>query len=88
MSEHGERRQRREESRRLVAGEVVRLAPGGPEYRVVRVNGCAAYLKAHSTVGRIVTIGERSFLAHEEGGLLAVAPGAFVYRAEDEGRAQ
>ena len=86
MSEHGERRQRREESRRLVAGEVVRLALGGPEYRVVRVNGCAAYLKQHSTVGKVVTIGERSFLAHEDGGLLAVAPGAFVYRTEELAR--
>jgi hypothetical protein len=68
--------------RRLRVGEVVRLSPGGPEYKVARVNACAAYLRRASAEGKVVTIGERTFLAHEEGGQLAVAPTSFVYREE------
>ena len=55
----------------LKPGEVVRLRPEGTDYKVIRVNVCAAYL--------------RSMRADGEGGLIPLAPSAFVYRANEDG---
>lgn len=66
----------------LEQGEVVRLVEGGPEYRVTRVNSCAAYLKRHHAVAKEVTLPDgRSFMAHEEGNVFAISPTSFVFRS-------
>jgi hypothetical protein len=58
----------------------VRLSPGGPLYRVTRVNTCAAYLKsAYETPREVVLPNGRSFMANEGGSILAVSPNAFTY---------
>lgn len=52
-----------------------------PLYRVVRVNECAAYLRRRTVEPKVVELPDgRSFEAHEDGGLLPVAPCAFVIR--------
>jgi len=67
--------------RRLRAGELVRLDEGGPVYRVVRVNDCAAYIRKTVPKGRVVELPNgRTFEAHEDGGLIPIAPCAFVIR--------
>lgn len=66
----------------LEQGEIVRLTQGGPEYRVTRVNSCAAYLKRHHAVAKEVTLPDgRTFLAHEEGSVFAISPTSFVFRS-------
>ena len=74
---------RRQEPRRLVVGEVVRLAPGGTRYLVTRVNDCAATLKPRSAEKVLVEIKGRQFLAHEGGSTIHVSAQAFVYREEE-----
>jgi len=68
--------------RRLKLDERVRLTPQGATCRVARVNACAAYLRPVNAVPVTVTVGDRTFLAHEGGGLVAVSPCAFVYRED------
>ena len=67
---------------RLRAGEMVRLAPEGPVYRVARVSPGAAYLRAVYAEPRRVELPDgRTFLARQGGDLLAVSPNAAVYRS-------
>lgn len=64
----------------LEVGQVVRLSESGPAFRVTRVTLGAAYLKRRNAVPKLVQLlGGRSFLASEEGGVLAVAPRSYVY---------
>ncbi len=55
----------------LKPGEVVRLRLGGTDYKVNSVTPGAAYLRGMRTDG--------------EGGTIAVAPNAFVYRPNEDG---
>lgn len=66
----------------LTVGERVRLEPGGPEWRVVRVTSAAAYVRPVYAVPKTVTIGERTFQAMTGGEPVAIALRSAVIRAE------
>ena len=74
-----ERLSLRRQAPRLKAGE--RVIISGQLYRVERVNDCAAYVRQEYRQPVKVTIGERTFLTHSGGALLAISAHSIVERA-------
>ena len=69
----------RRQAPRLKVGERVIIAD--ELYRVERVNDCAAYVRQEYRRPVEITIGERTFLPHSGGALLAISAHSIVERA-------
>lgn len=68
----------------LTVGERIIPFCDGVVYRVESVTEGAAYLRQEYTTPKEVTIGERTFLAHSGGSLLAISRTSIVSRLEDK----
>ena len=71
----------------MTIGQKVQLTPGGPVYRVARINACAAYLsrkEPKEVVKHDRKTGEEvRFIANSES-TIAVSPNAFLYYPGEE----
>ncbi len=74
---------RTQRPRRLVAGELVRLEPDGPQWEVERVSYTSALLRLLRPKPVLVEIPGREPFLSRHGGRQHVSPCAFVYREEN-----
>ena len=70
----------------MTIGQKVQLTPGGPVYRVARINSRAAYLsrKEPREVVKHTREGEEVRFTAQSESTIAVRPNAFLYYPEEE----
>jgi len=71
----------------MTIGQKVQLTPGGPVWRVLRINACAAYLSRREpkeVVKHNRRTGEEMRFTATRERVIAVSPNAFLYYPEEE----